>query len=201
MSCLKPSYFICFFSFLYILAVIGACKKEYSYEGGPRQDSTRLSDLTPIQDSTETAGITFSNCVSCNSIDASSGYIWSFKVGGSLLCGSVTKAVLSPGRDAMTFFGPSACSEDSGLIITAYFNNQVLNKDQSNITTSRAALQYYDNTAMSDILLSRQPIIFSLTIDSYIRQTEIAIGTFSGSVVDRNGNIIKVDAGRFKIIF
>lgn len=165
------------------------------------QDSTRLSDLTLRQDSTETAGITFPKCMSCNSIDTSFGYKWSFKVGRSLLCGNVTKAVLSPNRDAMTFFGPSACSEDSGLVITAYFNNQVLNKDQSNITTSRAALQYYDNTAMSDILQSKQPNIFSLTIDSYFRQTGIAIGTFSGSVVGKNGNIIKVDAGRFKIIF
>lgn len=99
------------------------------------------------------------------------------------------------------FFGPSVCSADSGLIITAYFNNPALNKDQSNITADQATLQYYDNTTGSDVLLSMRPNIFSLTIDNYIRSTGITIGSFGGSVVDKNGNIIKVDAGRFNIKF
>lgn len=197
----KLSYIIGFFFFFYFLTLIAACRKEYSYEGGSMQDSTILFDSAVRQESTEAAGITFPICKGCNSIDTSSAYKWSFKVGHAFLCGNVTKAVISPNGDAMTFFGPSACSEDSGLIITAYFNNQVLNKDQSNITADRAALEYYDNTTMSDILQSQQPNIFSLTINSYIRQTGVTIGTFSGSVADRNGNIIKIDSGKYTIKF
>jgi hypothetical protein len=72
---------------------------------------------------------------------------------------------------------------------------------QSNITASRASLEYYDNTTMSDILQSKRPNIFSLTIDNYSHETGVAIGTFSGSVLDRSGNIIKVKNGRFNVKF
>ncbi|MBA2563348.1 MAG: hypothetical protein H0V14_10660 [Chitinophagaceae bacterium] len=201
MSTQKLSYIVCFFFICYIHTLIAGCKKEYSFEGDPRQDSTILPDSTITEDSTKAPGISFPTCKNCNSTDTSSTFKWSFQIGSSFLCGNVTNAVLSPDGNGMTFFGPSTCSEDSGLIITAYFRNQSLNQDQSNITADRAALEYYDNTTLSDILQSKRPNIFSLTIDSYIRQTGITTGTFGGWVVDKNGDVIKVDAGRFKIKF
>src|SRR5258706_3842643 len=143
----KLPYIICFISVLYILAFTGGCKKEYSYEGGPIQgpiqfpDSTVTGDSTIIEDSTSI--ITFPKCSGCNT-EALSTLTWSFKVGSSLLCGNVTRGVVSPDGGGMTFFGPSSCSRDSGLIITAFFNDQTLRKDQSNITASRASLEYYD---------------------------------------------------------
>jgi hypothetical protein len=191
----KPSYIIYFFFSLYLLTLTGGCEKEYSYEGGPVQDSTI------IQDSIKPVSITFPNCTSCNNTDPSATLKWSFEIGNSFLCGNITKGVLSPDHDGMTFFGPSACSYDTGLIITAMFNSKMLNEDQSNLTASSASLEYYDNTATSDILQSKRPNIFSLTIDNYTRQTGIATGTFNGSVLDRNGNIVKVDAGRFSVKF
>ncbi len=181
-----------------MVILIGGCAKEYSNEGGPEQDSTMPGDIIVRQDS---ASITLSDCKGCNSTDTSSGFRWSFKAGITFLCGTVTKAVLSPDSNGMTFFGPSACSLHSGLIITAFFSNQTLNKDQSGIAADRASLEYYDNTTNSDVLQSKQPNIFSLTIDSYIRQTGISTGTFSGSVLYKNGKIIKVDSGRFRIKF
>ena len=177
-------------SILYI-----SCEKEYSYEGGPLQDSTI------IPDSTKPIGITFPKCTGCNSTDPLATLQWSFKIGSSFLCGNLTRGVLSPDGDGMTFFGPSTCSRDTGLIITAVFDTKLLNKDQSNLTASRASLEYYDNTTMSDILQSKRPNIFSLTIDNYNRQTGIATGTFNGSVLDSDGNIVKVDAGRFNVKF
>ena len=200
----KLPYIIGFFLVLYILALTGGCKKEYSYEGRPMQypiqlpDSTVTGDSTVIEDSTSI--ITFPKCIGCYA-DTLSALTWSFKVGSSLLCGNVTNGVVSPDGGGMTFFGPSSCSRDSGLIITAFFSDQTLKKDQSNITASRASLEYYDNTTMSDILYSKRPNIFSLTIDNYIRETGVATGTFNGSVLDMNGNTIKVKDGRFKVKF
>ncbi|MCW3109735.1 MAG: hypothetical protein JWQ09_4241 [Segetibacter sp.] len=194
------TYIVCFFIILSIFTQIAACEKEYSFEGGLRQDSTLLNDSTR-QDSSIIPVITFPVCKDCNTTDTSSAFRWSFKVGSSLLCGNITRAVLSPDSNAMTFFGPSTCSADTGLIITAYFNNEVLNNDQSNVTADYTTLEYYDNTTMLDILQSKQPNIFSLTFDSYKQQTGIATGRFSGSVVDKNSNVIKVEAGRFKIKF
>ena len=191
----KSLYIICFFFILYIITLTEGCKKEYSYEGGP------LQDPTIILDSTKPGSITFPICKGCNSTYTSATLKWSFKVGGTFLCGNITNGVLSPDGDGMTFFGPSACSRDTGLIITALFNNKILNKDQSNLPASRASLEYYDNTDLSDILQSKRPNIFSLTIDNYIQQTGVATGTFNGSVLDKNGNIVKVDAGKFNVKF
>jgi len=200
----KLTYIICFFLVLYILVFAGGCKKEYSYEGEPIQGPIQFPDSTVIGDSTiigdSTSIIAFPKCNGCNT-DVLSALTWSFKVGSSLLCGNITRGVVSPDGGGMTFFGPSSCSRDSGLIITAFFSDQTLKKDQSNITASRASLEYYDNTTMSDILQSKRPNIFSLIIDNYVRETGVATGTFNGSVLDKDGNIIKVYAGRFNVKF
>jgi hypothetical protein len=197
----KPPYIICFFFILYILTLTEGCEKEYSYEGGPIPDSTTIRDSTVIQDSTKPIDITFPYCNGCNNIAPSDTLIWSFKVGSSLLCGNIIKGVLSPGGDGITFSGPSTCNDNTSLTITALFYNTKLNKDQSNLTASQASLEYYDNITMDDILQSKRSNFFSLTIDNYVLQTGVASGTFNGSVFDKNGNIIKVDAGKFSVKF
>lgn len=192
---------ISLFFVLYILTVTFGCTKEYSYEGGPILDSTFIHDSTIIQDSTKPSDITFLGCTGCSDICTSATLKWSFKIASSYFCGNITRGVLSPDGDGMTFFGPSACSNDSGLIITAFFNNTLLNKDQSNLTASHASLEYYDNITMLDMLYSKRPNIFTLKINSYIRQTGVATGTFNGVVLDKYGNIVKVDAGKFTVKF
>ena len=200
MSNQNLTYIVCFIFILYILSPIGGCKKEYSFEGGnSAPDTTIIRDTTVIKD-TAISGIIFPTCIGCNSIDTFSASIWSLKVGSSVLCGKVTRAVVSPDSSGMTFFGPSICSADSGLIITAYFLNEALRKDQSNITAERASLEYYDNTTLSDVLVSKKPNNFSVTIVSYNPQRGMT-GTFNGWVVDKNGNVVKVDAGKFRIKF
>ncbi len=196
----KLLYNLLFFFALYAILFALGCKKEYSYEGGAIQNYPILPDSTIAGDTTQIIN-TIPNCDGCNSIDEAVDLKWSFKVGNSSLCGNVTRGVLSPDGDGMTFFGPSTCSRDSGLIITAFFSGQVLNHDQNNLTASRASLEYYDNITMSDVLHSKRPNIFSLTIDNYVHQTGVVTGTFYGSVLDKNGKIIKVESGKFSARF
>jgi hypothetical protein len=190
---------ICVLCLILILINFTNCAKEYSFEGGATPPIPSQPDTSGGQDSSTTPGITLPTCRGCELTDTSSSGKWSFKIGGSSLCGFITNAVASPDKTAMTFFGPSACSVDSGLIITAYFNTPVLSNNQTNLTAASAALEYYDNTTLSDVFKSKPPNILSVTINSYDHQTGITDGTFAGSVVNKNGATIKVDAGKFKI--
>lgn len=193
------TYILCFIFILYLLSPIGGCKKEYSYEGGNvPSDTSIIRDTIVIKDTA--TSVVFPACISCNSIDTFSASIWSLKVAGVVLCGKVTRAVVSPDSSGMTFFGPSICSVDSGLIITAFFFDGSLSKDQSNLIAERASLEYYDNTTSSDVLVSKKPNNFSVTIISYNPQRGMT-GTFNGWVVDKKGNVVEVDDGKFGINF
>lgn len=182
----------------YAFVSISSCQKEY-YKAGSIQSSIP-SDSGAVQDSNQIADTVLSTCESCNNADSTGGFKWGFTIGSSRLCGNVTNGVLSPDGDAMTFFGPSLCSIDSGLIITAFFD-KILREDRYNIIASRAYLQYYDNVNISDVLQSKPADIFSLTIDNYTHQTGIATGTFNGAVRNKNGNIVIVEDGRFIVKF
>ena len=183
------------FCILGVLAIGAGCEKDYSYEGGPVQVDSIIAPGTPGD-----SAMPFPSCAACN-LNNTQSMTWSFKVGNSSLCGEVTNAVLSPDRDALTFFGPSFCSADSGLIITAYFDNQLLNADKHNIVASRAILQYYDNIGPSNVLVSKAPDVFNLTIERFTHQTGIATGSFGGFVRMENGAAVKVDTGKFNIQF
>lgn len=189
------------FLMLYSFMVTGGCKKEYSYEGGPVPDSISVVDSGLVNDSANTATPSFYQCGGCNSLNPSADLYWNFKVGSVTLCGGITNTVVSPDDNAFTFFGPSACSVDSGLIITASFDNHKLTGDLANLVAARSSLEYYDNIDQSDVLHSKQPNIFSLTIDKYDTQTGIATGTFKGVVLAKNGALVKVESGSFRIKF
>lgn len=120
------------------------------------------------------------------------------QINNAALCGHVTRVVISPDHKGMTFFGPSLCSADSGLIITAFFDKEVLGTDQNNLPADRVSLQYYDNTTNIDVMVSKQPNVFSLTITSFKVQAYMT-GTFGGWVVDKNGALVKVEYGKFSV--
>lgn len=189
---------ICIVCLILILTNFTHCAKEYSFEGGGTPNIPSVTDTTSTRGSANTGGIILPTCKGCEITDTSS-VKWSFKIGNSLLCGFVTNAVPSPDKTAMTFFGPSACSLDSGLIITAYFDYEVMNRDQKNLTAGFTAMEYYDNTTGLDVMKSKAPNVLSLTMNIYNRQTGIAMGTFSGWVIDKNGARVKIDDGKFKI--
>lgn len=170
------------------------CIKEYSYEKRLKQDSTIIDEPVP------STGTRFPFCPSCIGRDTVLLSKWSFKTDSTLLCGEITNAVLSPDRTAFTFFGPSACSQDTGLIMTVYLNGVKLDADKSNISTERAIFEYY-HRGYPDILLSRPLPGFTLTINRYIHQTGIASGSFSGNAATANGDFVHIKEGKFEIRF
>jgi hypothetical protein len=105
------------------------CVKEYSYEGDPTPDTT----LPPH---TVKPMINFPACNSCNTVNNFELSTWSLKYQGSILCGSITNAIVATDKTAFTFFGPSACSTDTGLVMTVFLEHDVLDRDKENLTTN-----------------------------------------------------------------
>ncbi len=178
-----------------------SCIKEYSYEGGPADtlDTIPVSD-TLSNDTTTSPPIVFQHCDACN---GQSGYIlstWNFKYDTSFFCGSITRAIINIDKNAFTFFGPSACSRDTGLIMTIYLDNP-LTGDAEDITTSHAYFQYYNNNGIQDIFDSLDSIPFTLTIEKYTKSTGIATGYFSGTAKTDRNTTAKIQEGKFMIQF
>lgn len=175
-------------SIILLLALI-ACKKEYSYEGGsvpPFPDS--------IINTTPKAWI----CPSCTGADNYIESKWSFYNDTAFYCGVIDTAIATPDRNGFTFFGPYACSIDSGVVLTINIQPVILNKDVYNSTTNKVGLYYYDNIGQTHPFVSQPGFPFSLTIDSYIHQTRMMTGRFGGTVFKPNGQPTTIN-GKFKM--
>lgn len=188
-------------TFLFISYAIffSACAKEFSYE---RQDVPVIIDSTSTDTSVVTPpAINLPVCEGCINFNSATDSSWSFTYGNEKVCGSITNAVITPGRDAFTFFGPSYCSLDSGMIITAYLGTDTLDRDKQNLTVNQVIFDYYDNVAPSDIFLSNPSQPFYLVIDKYTHSTHSAIGSFRGIVFTEAGRKDVITSGRFNIVF
>ncbi|HEY8657451.1 MAG TPA: hypothetical protein VIL78_00325 [Hanamia sp.] len=184
-----------FFVLLLVLPIVllhtTGCQKDYSYEGG---DTTAI-----IGDSTVPPPLTeFPNCSSCKVTDELTLAKWNFKTGNSYLCGGVDKSGFIGVNKTFTFFGPSACSIDTGLVMTVYLPI-ALDQDRFNIITNRAAFYYYDNNAPKDIFISQATALFTVNLQSFIYATGIATGTFNGTVFKPNGDTAYIADGKFKV--
>jgi len=186
--------------FLFLLLAIvllqnTRCAKEYSFEGA-RVDSmtTGVGDTVTSQ----TPPPSFPSCSSCNPSDPITLGHWSFKTGNSYQCGTFTNSGFFNGfsKQDFTFFGPSACSIDTGIVVSVYLP-VALDRDQFNLTTEQTAFYYYDHNATADIYQSRAPFVFSVTVQSFIEATGIVTGTFSGTVFSPNGDSAHITDGRF----
>lgn len=172
------------------------CYKEYSIEG---IDTARV-----VRDTAGPGPVglvkEFPTCSLCNTGNGLSAGQWDFKAGNSFLCGSVTNSGFIGGysKKDFTLFGPSACSVDTGLVISVYLQVP-LDQDRYNLTTGQTAFYYYDNHAVKDILISLSTAPFSVTVQSFIYATGIATGTFSGTVYKANGDTAIVTDGKFKV--
>jgi hypothetical protein len=188
----KQYYFYIFFLVLQItLLQTTGCKKEYSYEGGDL--TVRIDSMLPpppVKD--------FPVCSSCRVTDDLSLAKWNFKTGNAFLCGVVNEAGIDFEKTAFTFFGPSACSIDTGLVMTIYLPI-ILDKDRFNITTTKVAFFYYDHHATKDIFISQPTTLFSVTLQSFIYATGIATGTFNGTVFKPNGDTAFINEGKFEV--
>ena len=192
--------------FLWLLVLV-SCKKEHSCEGNCNvimapslpADTVPSSPL-PIPPSTDTSlfPVLLPACTLCGEDSAQKAQSWSFKYGNTYLCGSITEARFIGGQSTITFFGPSSCSPDTGLRMTVYFS-EPLDGNKSNITTSNVAFYYYDSKAQKSILISGASQAFYVTIISYASSTQIATGTFSGTVFTSNADSTFVKNGSFNV--
>lgn len=192
-------YIICVILLLCLQINFSGCIKEYSYEGGPAQDST-MRDSIP-SDTVPKTTINFPFCAKCEKTTEPLLSTWNFEYDTSFLCGNITRAIVSPEKTGFTFFGPSACSIDTGLVMTVYLSNDTLNGDKLNITSTQVIFEYYDNVTHTHIFMTKELGTFSLILDKYEYSTGIAQGRFSGNVPSKNGDEATISNGRFKIKF
>lgn len=170
------------------------CKKEYSYEGGdvPINDTSIITDSVAMPPKDTTI-----SCHLCNEADSLTIGSWRFRNNQSLFCGTTTDAGFIS-ESTFTFFGPSACSQDSGMVITVYLPI-TFTEDKFQTTSSDVAFYYYDHKSTTDLFIKLPPLPFSVLIESYTHLTGIAIGTFQGVVYKRNGDTTTITDGKFKV--
>ncbi len=202
MKRVRPSGFIFLLlvSLLILVYSLG-CIKDYSFEGGNPPVFVPDTTVSPI-DTTALPVDTVPAvpvCALCSTIGVPAEGNWRFQTGDSLQCGTFTNSGFIGGdsKTAFTFFGPSACSTDTGIVVSVYLPVP-LDQDRFNINADAAAFYYYDHTATADIYMSRAPYGFSVTLDSFIYNTGIATGTFKGTVFKPNGDTAYISEGKFK---
>lgn len=126
-----------------LLLLHAGCKKELSYE----QRASGAVDVVPPP-----APAAKASCSLCNAAglpDSS----WRFTIDSTIYYGRVEKTVVLLGRRSFTFFGPSACSADSGFVATIYLNDDTLNRDKTNLL-ARMTCYYYDKVTPSYMFMS-----------------------------------------------
>jgi hypothetical protein len=183
------------------LCSAGCFKEEYSYEGGtpPPMDTTIITDTTVNTDTLQNI-LPVIKCLLCENSEPVQLMQWRFMYSEKPLCGAVTKAVMSPEKNALTFYGPSACSVDTGLIINAFFD-VLLNQNRTGVQASLASFHYYNKNSADDVFRSLPAFPFTLIIDQYTPETKTATGHFSGDAFTPTGQRIYVDSGTFIIHF
>ncbi|OLY92879.1 hypothetical protein [Cnuella takakiae] len=171
------------------------CSREYSLEGS---DTTLiLQPPAPLPDSG--IGGPFSNLVTCTGCAAElETNQWSFQLSNTLLCGIIDTAILSSTREAFTFFGPSLCSLDSGLVITASLAPDKLDRNITGYNIPKAGMYYYDHVGNQHMLESRSSQPFRMHIISYNHQTKEISGSFSGVVYTADGKEVIIKGGLWK---
>jgi hypothetical protein len=141
----------------------------------------------------------FPVCSFCTSLTTTELWTWSFNVGNTVVCGKVDTAIVTFERTAFTFFGPSSCSDDTGIVVTVYLENDTLNRNITNLNINKVSFRYYDNVTPSHIFLSQASHPFSAVINSYDQQTKIAAGIFIGDALRADGSIASITWGKLKV--
>jgi hypothetical protein len=179
---------------LTVLFFYSGCSKEYSVEANPINPADTIT-IPPPPPPDELPGCkfcaTYTEPVQLNQ--------WSLKSEKFLTCGLIDTAIINFERTAFTFFGPSACSTDSGMVVSVYLDNLTFDRDINNVTISKNFFYYYDNVKPSYVYMSSQALPFLIHIENYNHQTRIAVGTFEGTVLRANNTQTKISSGRFKI--
>jgi hypothetical protein len=188
----------CLSAIIFALIYTPGCSKEYSYEGGV--PTPAIAPTIPAKpDSTKKPSIEFPICKYCQDKPDLPISTWSFKIDKNLFCGNVTRAVITRERNAFTFFGPSSCSGDTGLIMTVYLMPDVLKSDKQNVTGKQVSFEYYDRNNSTKIFKSWIPQAFSFVVEQYNHQASTATGRFSGNAYTEKGDTLVISNGRFHV--
>jgi hypothetical protein len=180
---------------LTVLFFYSGCSKEYSVEATPINPADTITIPPPPPPPNE-----LPPCKICSTYtDPIELGHWSLKAENSLACGIIDTAIMNLERTSFTFFGPSACSEDTGMVVTAYIENFRLNQDMTSGSINRIAFYYYDRVKPSYIYISSQASPFAIRIENYNHQTRILTGTFEGNAFRANNTSARISSGRFKI--
>ncbi len=197
MAFTRPKYifFVIVSAVVFILLNFTRCAKEYSFEGA----NTRPRDTVIVPPPPPPAASELPHCSSCDHLTTPVQLNhWSLKAQQAQACGTIDTAIITLERTSFTFFGPSSCSRDTGMVITAYLNDS-LDRDKTNIQVDRVAFYYYDRVTPSYIYITYPTTPFYVHIDTYNHQTKIATGTFGGSGVKVNGSNTVISEGKFSI--
>ena len=190
----------CLLLFVLLLIGLASCEKEYSYEGGDTVilpvDS--LVDSIPVRDSLNYGLPEFTSCIYCINNNPLKESTWSFKIDTTILCGSIDTAIVLGSRGAFTFFGPTSCVKDSGIIFTIYLSPYQLTRDTTNYAVPKASFYYY-HTLAPFILMNQASEPFHFVISSYVHATRIAVGTFNGVAYRADGRAAVINDGKFNI--
>jgi hypothetical protein len=190
----KRIHSIVLFSFIAALVYNSGCSKEYSYEG--------QNTIPPIVDTTTTLPPPvpdFPVCDACVGKDSYEELRWSFKAGNSFLCGIIDTAIVGPDRNVFTFYGPSACSTDTNLVISVFLESQKLDRSQQNMVIPNVIFFLAKAGAPQYLLVTHPDTPFTVTLNSYDHQTKMTTGTFSGYVYKPDGTTILVHSTKFKL--
>lgn len=181
----------CIFSWGFV-----SCEKEYSYEGG----EVFVPPDTNTDSSAEPGPPILPVCNLCGIDPTTDSTFWNLQFQGQEMCGGVTRAIITVDRTGFTFFGPSKCSRDTGLVMSVALHLDTLNRDKTNLFSNNVALEYYDNTTQTNFFESmRQSINF--TIIKYDHSTQTAEGKFSGKVKLKDGSVEALLNGSFVFHF
>ena len=180
-----------FIFLLFLVCSVIACQRELYFDTSP---STPAVGTPP-----SSAEHQLPFCINCIGNDFFEENKWNMKADTTLLCGDIDTAIINHTRDAFTFFGPSACSGDTGLVITAFLTPFSLARDTTNMHLDKVSFHYYEPGGY--IFLSRTSSPFSLTILTYDHQSRLATGSFEGYAYRQNGLTSYINSGKFKVKF
>lgn len=182
-----------------LLLILLACSRETSFEGGgtpPRIDTIHTGGGNGGGGGNGTPQT--GTCSLCIGNDVQAENRWSLHAGTQLYCGKIDTLIVLGERTTFTFFGPSSCSADSGMVVTVYLDGFKLDHDITSRSAARVSFFYYDRVTPSYMLMSQVSQPFFLNIDEYNNTTKLIRGTFNGYAYDANGFGVPITAGKFE---
>jgi hypothetical protein len=169
-----------------LIFLIVSCAKEYSYE---KKDVI----ATPVKPKPS-----IHTCTECIGKDSQLLSRWSFYNDTTFYCGQIDTAIVLD-RTGFTIYGPSSCSQDSGLVILVRMGTTTLDHDFYNTSFPNTSFYYYDRLGSTHAFITHYGTPFDFTIESYIHQTKIAVGSFNGFAYRPDGTLASIQSGKFKV--